>query len=205
MDTIGQYWTLLDTIGHCWTLLDTGHCWILLDTTGLYGTLDTAGHYWTLLYTIGHYWTVVHGHYRTLLDGTEHYWTLRDTGHCGTLLDTVVHYWTLLDCSAWTLSDTTGRYCTLLDTGLETRIQRAAMKLTNTTFLSLQPSGQRSAMKLLSAVRSDAVANQGTRCGMYSFISHNFIHLLKRQHNYTQKNESEHLTNQQHETLKNAT
>jgi len=35
--------------------------------------------------------------------------------------------------------------------------------------------------------------------------SHNFIHLLKRQHNYTQKNESEHLTNQQHETLKNAT
>ena len=33
-------------------------------------------------------------------------------------------------------------------------------------------------------------------------ISHNFIHLWKRQHNYTQKNESEHLTNQQHETLK---
>jgi len=35
-------------------------------------------------------------------------------------------------------------------------------------------------------------------------ISHNFnfIHLLKRQHNYMQKNESEHLTNQQHETLK---
>jgi len=40
----------------------------------------------------------------------------------------------------------------------------------------------------------------------YSFtLSHNFIHLLKRQHNYTQKNESEHLTNQQDETLKNAT
>jgi len=34
--------------------------------------------------------------------------------------------------------------------------------------------------------------------------THNFIHLLKRQHNYTQKNESENLTNQQHETLKNA-
>jgi len=32
--------------------------------------------------------------------------------------------------------------------------------------------------------------------------THNFIHLLKRQHNYTQKNESENLTNQQHETLK---
>jgi len=29
-----------------------------------------------------------------------------------------------------------------------------------------------------------------------------FIHLLKRQHNYTQKNESKNLTNQQHETLK---
>ena len=27
--------------------------------------------------------------------------------------------------------------------------------------------------------------------------THNFIHLLKRQHNYTQKNESENLTNQQ--------
>jgi len=27
-------------------------------------------------------------------------------------------------------------------------------------------------------------------------------HLLKRQHNYTQKNESENSTNQQHETLK---
>jgi len=38
-----------------------------------------------------------------------------------------------------------------------------------------------------------------------SGLPHNFIHLLKRQHNYTQKNESEHLTNQQHETLKNAT
>jgi len=33
-------------------------------------------------------------------------------------------------------------------------------------------------------------------------FTHNFIHLLKRQHNYTQKNESEYLTNQQHETLK---
>ena len=32
--------------------------------------------------------------------------------------------------------------------------------------------------------------------------THNFIHLLKKQHNYTQKNESEHLTNQQHETFK---
>ena len=32
-------------------------------------------------------------------------------------------------------------------------------------------------------------------------FTHNFIHLWKRQHNYTQKNESEHLTNQQHETL----
>ena len=32
--------------------------------------------------------------------------------------------------------------------------------------------------------------------------THNFIHLLKRQHNYTQKNESENLTNQQHKTLK---
>jgi len=30
--------------------------------------------------------------------------------------------------------------------------------------------------------------------------THNFIHLLKRQHNYTQK--SENLTNQQHKTLK---
>jgi len=33
-------------------------------------------------------------------------------------------------------------------------------------------------------------------------FSNNFIHLLKRQHNYTQKNESENLTNQQHKTLK---
>jgi len=32
-------------------------------------------------------------------------------------------------------------------------------------------------------------------------ITHNFIRLLKRQHNYTQKNESEKLTNQQHKTL----
>ena len=32
--------------------------------------------------------------------------------------------------------------------------------------------------------------------------THNFIHLLKRQHNYMQKNESENLTNQQHKTLK---
>ena len=32
--------------------------------------------------------------------------------------------------------------------------------------------------------------------------SHNFIHLLKRQHNYAQKNETENLTNQQHKTLK---
>jgi len=32
--------------------------------------------------------------------------------------------------------------------------------------------------------------------------THNFSHLLKRQHSYTQKNESENLTNQQHETLK---
>jgi len=31
--------------------------------------------------------------------------------------------------------------------------------------------------------------------------THNFIHLLKRQHSYTQKNESENLTNQQHKTL----
>jgi len=30
----------------------------------------------------------------------------------------------------------------------------------------------------------------------------NLIHLLKRQHKYTQENESENLTNQQHETLK---
>ena len=35
---------------------------------------------------------------------------------------------------------------------------------------------------------------------MYQFT--HFYHLLKRQHNYTQKNESEHLTNQQDETLK---
>ena len=40
---------------------------------------------------------------------------------------------------------------------------------------------------------------------LVSPFTHNFIHLWKRQHNYTQKNESEHLTNQQHETLKNAT
>ena len=33
-------------------------------------------------------------------------------------------------------------------------------------------------------------------------FTHNFIHLFKRQHNYTQKNESENLTNQQHETFK---
>jgi len=32
---------------------------------------------------------------------------------------------------------------------------------------------------------------------MVTHNSHNFIHLWKRQHNYTQKNESEHLTNQQ--------
>ena len=32
--------------------------------------------------------------------------------------------------------------------------------------------------------------------------THNFINLLKRQHNYTQKNESENLTNQRHKTLK---
>ena len=32
--------------------------------------------------------------------------------------------------------------------------------------------------------------------------THNFIHLLKRQHNYMQTNESENLTNQQHKTLK---
>ena len=32
--------------------------------------------------------------------------------------------------------------------------------------------------------------------------THNFINLLKRQHNYTQKNESKNLTNQQHKTLK---
>ena len=32
--------------------------------------------------------------------------------------------------------------------------------------------------------------------------SNNFIHLLKRQHNYTPKNESENLTNQQHKTLR---
>jgi len=49
-----------------------------------------------------------------------------------------------------------------------------------------------------------------TRCHTLVFVlssknfwpSHNFIHLLKRQHNYTQKNESENLTNQQHKTLK---
>jgi len=28
--------------------------------------------------------------------------------------------------------------------------------------------------------------------------THKFIHILKRQHSYTQKNESENLTNQQH-------
>ena len=38
--------------------------------------------------------------------------------------------------------------------------------------------------------------------GMLTMATHNFIYLLKRQHNYTQKNESEYLTNQPHETLK---
>jgi len=32
--------------------------------------------------------------------------------------------------------------------------------------------------------------------------THNFIHLLKRQHNYTTKNKTENLTNQQHKILK---
>jgi len=32
----------------------------------------------------------------------------------------------------------------------------------------------------------------------WSHITHNFIHLLKRQHNYTQKNECENLSNQHH-------
>jgi len=32
-------------------------------------------------------------------------------------------------------------------------------------------------------------------------FTNNFIHLLKRQHNYTQKTENENLTNQQHKTL----
>jgi len=36
---------------------------------------------------------------------------------------------------------------------------------------------------------------------MYLY-THNFNHLLKRQHSYTQKNESENLTTQQHKTLK---
>jgi len=35
-----------------------------------------------------------------------------------------------------------------------------------------------------------------------SHHTHNFIHLLKKQHNYTQKHESENVTNQQHKTLK---
>ena len=36
----------------------------------------------------------------------------------------------------------------------------------------------------------------------FSLYTQHFIYLLKRQHNYTQKNENENLTNQQHKTLK---
>ena len=46
------------------------------------------------------------------------------------------------------------------------------------------------------------ITNDGSYAIFLRTKTHNFINLLKRQHNYTQKNESENLTNQQHKTLK---